>query len=83
MILPGFCLARLAVRTKNVGFWTLLLLSILAGFSSNEFLWGERISSLALWYGSVTLNAFFLLLGCGYGLVKGSQISHRVELQAR
>jgi hypothetical protein len=41
MILPGFCLARLAVRTKNVGFWMLLLLSILAGFSFKQVFVGR------------------------------------------
>jgi len=78
MILPGFCLARLAVRTKDATLWALLLISILTGILSNEFLWGERVSSLALWYGSVTWSAFFLMLGCGYGLAKRSKDDVRV-----
>lgn len=70
LFLPGFCVARLALERRDRLLGLLLAAAIAAGLLSNKDLWGEPLYTLALWYGSVTWAAVWLLIGCGYALAK-------------
>jgi hypothetical protein len=69
LVLPAFCLARMATvngqRTPGI----LLLAAIAVRATVINGLWGERFSTLCLWMGSVTGSAVLLLAGCAYVLV--------------
>jgi hypothetical protein len=66
LILPGFCLARIAVKRKNGWIAAVLLLAILSGLLSNKDLVGGPVYRRVLWHGSVVWNAVFLFAGCLY-----------------
>jgi hypothetical protein len=70
LLLPAFCVARLALQRRDRLLWPLLLGAIALGILSNKDLWGSTIYTLALWYGSVTWSAVLLLLGCVYALIR-------------
>lgn len=70
LVLPGFCLARLAVERKSRVLGALVLAAAAAGLITNKDLCGQTIYNYALWYGSVTWNAVLLLMGCGYALLR-------------
>ena len=69
LLLPGFCLARVAIRRPNRLLWVLLLAAITCGLVSNKDLVGRRVYDWVLWHGSVTLNAIFLFAGCCLALL--------------
>jgi hypothetical protein len=62
LILPGFALARLAVYRADKALQLLLGLAVVFAMLSLP-LWGGHFSFVALWFGSDTWNALFLLLG--------------------
>lgn len=64
LVLPGFCLARRAVRQGEWWTWTFLVLAVFAAALSNKDLWGARIYTVALWHGAMTWNTLFLLAAC-------------------
>lgn len=68
LVVPGFCIARLAVMQRDRVLALLLSAAIVAGLLSNQDLWGKTIYSLVIWYGSVTWNAVFLFVACLYAL---------------
>ncbi len=68
LILPGFALARVAVRQGNQVLCSLLVLAAVIGALSLP-LWGGRFDFIALWLGSETWNAMLLLLGCIFCLL--------------
>jgi hypothetical protein len=64
LVLPGFCLARAAVRSRSPWLWgTLLGAAILASTGSKGVL-GNRLYTLSLWAGTTTWGTLFLLAGC-------------------
>jgi hypothetical protein len=71
LVLPGFCLARLAVRQGGRLPWALLVLAALCSLLPHKGLLGERGYTVALWYGGVMWNAVLLFAGCAVGLVVG------------
>lgn len=64
LVVPGFCLARKAVLTRNRLLGSVLLAAILLGILCNKDPLGERLYTLSLWYGVVTGQALLLLVGC-------------------
>lgn len=64
LLLPAFCLARLAVTERGRAQQLFLALSLLAGLLSTRGLVGVQFSSFMLWCGAVTWAAMFLLAGC-------------------
>jgi hypothetical protein len=64
MLLPSFCLARLAVRQGHWLLWTLLLVAITASLSSLEGVLGKTFGFYSLWSGSLTWSVLLLLIGC-------------------
>jgi hypothetical protein len=73
LLLPGFCVARLAVRQGGRMSWALLTLAVLCSLLPHKGLLGERGYTVALWYGGVMWNAVFLLAGCAVGLLSVRQ----------
>jgi hypothetical protein len=63
MLLPGFCLARLAVHRGNRMLWVLLSASIAAGLTTAP-VWGKTVGRFSMWCGMITWGALFLLAGC-------------------
>ena len=68
LVVPGLCLARLAVERRDRLLMCVMAVAIGAGLLSNKDLWGAHIYDFALWYGSVFANAVVLYLGCVYAL---------------
>jgi hypothetical protein len=68
MLLPGFCLARLALERKQSCLWPFLIGSLALNVLSTQGLVGSRLASVSLWYGLVTGSAFTLLAGCALAL---------------
>lgn len=64
LLLPGFCLARLAAKHGYI--WRgLLAVAIVGGLLANKDLVKGRIYTLTLWYGSVMASALILgILSC-------------------
>jgi hypothetical protein len=71
LVLPGFCLARAARITRDRRTWTLVLTAAALGVLGSKDLLGERLYTLALWYGSATWQTLLLLAGC-YALLRRS-----------
>jgi hypothetical protein len=69
LLLPAFCLARLAVRQRRRTAAVLLFAAVAVRALEMKWLWGERFSTMSLWLGNVTCSALFLLLGCAWVLV--------------
>lgn len=70
LVLPGFCLARAALRPRSaerLPHWLLtgvLATAVVLGLLCNKDPLGERLYTLSLWYGVVTWQTLFLLAGC-------------------
>jgi hypothetical protein len=69
MLLPAFCLARLAVVEKRYLPGVFLLAAIGVSVPSVKDLWGGNFSAVALWWGCVTWSAAALLVGSALSLV--------------
>jgi hypothetical protein len=69
LLLPGFALARTAVVSRKAWAWPLLLAALLGALLINKDLWGDKLYTLGLWYGSATGATVAMLLGCVIGLV--------------
>src|SRR5262249_51525948 len=69
LLLPGFCLARLAVAGRRPVAGVLLLAAVAAGAASIKDVVGTGFAAAALWWGSVTISTLLALAGCVYGLV--------------
>jgi hypothetical protein len=63
MLLPGFCLARMAVHRRSRMLWVLLSASIVAGLTTAP-VWGKTVGRFSMWCGMITWGALFLLAGC-------------------
>ncbi len=63
MLLPGFCLARIAVHRRSRMLWVLLSASIVAGLTTAP-VWGKTVGRFSMWCGMITWGALFLLAGC-------------------
>jgi hypothetical protein len=72
LLLPGFCLARLALTERNRRLGALLIGAVLAGASGIKGILGSDAASVALWWGNVTGSTLLLLAGCGYVLGRRS-----------
>jgi hypothetical protein len=64
LILPGFCLARAAVRQRSPLLGGLLLIAVALALLGNKDPLGEKLYTLTLWYGTVMLETLVLLAGC-------------------
>jgi hypothetical protein len=64
LVLPGMCLARAAVQTRDRFVWTLLVAAVALGLVSLKGLLGERLYSVSLWLGLVTWQTLILFLAC-------------------
>ncbi len=67
IILPGFCLTRIAVWRGDSTISALLCGGLLAWMASQD-IWGHFIAFFTLWYGAVLLNGLLFLAGCNYAL---------------
>jgi hypothetical protein len=83
MILPAFCLARIAVQRGQRTPGILLLAAIAVRATVINGLWGERFSSTCLWLGSMTASAVFLLTGCAYVLVTNRRSASNASAPVR
>jgi hypothetical protein len=68
LVLPGLCLARLAVEQRDRLLVGVLIAAAGAALLSNKDLWGTAVYDFALWYGSVFANAVVLFFGCAYAV---------------
>src|SRR2546423_2450219 len=75
LLLPGFCLARLAVVERRYVIGALLLAAIVVAVPSIKDIVGGQFASVALWWGSVTASTLLLLAGCAYALAVYRPIS--------
>jgi hypothetical protein len=64
LVLPGFCLARAAVRTRSRWAGGLLGTAVLLALLGNKDPLGERLYTVTLWCGCVTWQTLALLAGC-------------------
>ncbi len=70
LLLPAFCVARLAVQRGDRWQSVFLAAALLAGALSTRGLVGTSFASLMLWHGAVMWVAVCLLLGCYAALVR-------------
>jgi hypothetical protein len=64
LVLPGFCLARAALSSRNRILKGALAAAVALGLLCNKDPLGERLYTLSLWYGVVTWQALLLLTAC-------------------
>jgi hypothetical protein len=64
LVLPGFCLARAALRSRRQLLKGVLVGAVVLGLLCNKDPLGERLYTLSLWYGVVTWQTLLLLAGC-------------------
>jgi hypothetical protein len=64
LVLPGFCVARAAAASGRRWGWALVAVAAALGLAGNKDPLGERLYTLTLWLGSVTLQTLILLAGC-------------------
>jgi hypothetical protein len=64
LLLPGFCLARIAFATGSRALWTLLGLAVLLTLVANKDLVGRTLYDAFLWGGATTACTLLLWLGC-------------------
>jgi hypothetical protein len=64
LVLPGFCLARAALRSPSRLVRGFLAGAVVLGLVCNKDPLGERLYTLSLWYGLVTWQTLLLLTGC-------------------
>lgn len=70
VLLPAFCLGRLAVGRRDLPAGLALAGAILMGSVATKGLCGGEAAALAMWFGNVMWGALFLLGGCGYALLR-------------
>jgi hypothetical protein len=78
LLVPGCCLARMALGSRSRLLGYLLLGAVLLAVLSNKDPLGERLYTLSLWYGVVTWETLLLLAGCLLALRR-----ERAEAQAQ
>jgi hypothetical protein len=71
LVLPAFCLARIAACTGNRVITVTLIIAALAGIGVNKDLIGNFLYSIYLWSGFPTLGLLMLLLGCCIAMARG------------
>jgi hypothetical protein len=64
LILPGYCLARAAARARRPLAWVPVGAAVLLALLSTKDPLGERLYTVSLWFGSVTLETLLLLGWC-------------------
>lgn len=64
LLLPSFCLARAAVVRKSRPAVVLLGLAIFTRLLHIRGLWGDELSTFALWWGCITWSTLLLFAGC-------------------
>jgi Glycosyltransferase family 87 len=86
MLLPGFCLARIAITGRDHVQLLMVIAAIVVGNVVIPNFFGSAIGDVGLWFGIVTGSAVLLLLGCYRSLWKGetssSFIVHRSPFRA-
>jgi hypothetical protein len=76
LVLPGFCLARLAFATGDRWIWAPLLSAAALTAISNKDLVGDRLYSVLVWVGTTTLATILLWLGCVIALLRTRQAAN-------
>ena len=76
VLLPAFCLARLAVGRRDRWLALVLAGAIVLGSLATKGLCGGDAAALALWFGNVMWMALFLLAGCAHALVNEHRIGY-------
>jgi hypothetical protein len=64
LVLPGCCLARTALHSNRKSLIIVLGIAVILGLICNKDPLGEKLYTLSLWYGVVTWQTLFALLGC-------------------
>jgi hypothetical protein len=64
LLVPGFCLARVALGPGSRAEKALLALAVALSLTAGKGLLGEKLYTLGLWYGAPTWQSLALLAGC-------------------
>ena len=72
LVLPGFCLARLAVDRSYLAAGVAVAVAAAAALLSNKDLLGAGLYTIMLWHGTVMWDATALLAGCLFVLARGA-----------
>ena len=70
LVLPGFCLARLALATRDRMLWGAAALAGLLFALTNKELVRETIYTVLVWGGSTTIGTVLLWWGCVFALMR-------------
>jgi hypothetical protein len=73
LMLPAFCLARMAFTTRDRAIAALVVASALLALVANRDLVGGHAYAIFLWLGATTANALLLWLGCVVALWRGER----------
>jgi hypothetical protein len=64
LILPAFCLGRIAISLRDRVVFAALIVAAAAALANNKDLVGETVYTFSLWSGFATLGMLALLAGC-------------------
>jgi hypothetical protein len=64
LILPGFCLARVALGRRDAILGVILATAAVGAQLSNKDLWGVAVYDAVMWYGSVFWTMILLFVAC-------------------
>jgi Glycosyltransferase family 87 len=81
LVLPGYCLARIAFVQHSRLLFGLLATAVACGLASNKDLVGAHIYDWGLWHGLVTGNALLLYAGCCWTLLRTPRATFVVDGQ--
>jgi len=83
LLLPAFCLARLALTRPSHRLGLCLAAAIAAGTAGIKGLWGGEAAALALWCGNVMWSTIFLFAGCLGALLPAKTVADTGLVSAR
>jgi hypothetical protein len=70
LVLPGFCLARLALATRDRMLWTAMALAGVLFALTNKDLVRETFYTALVWAGSTTVGTLLLWWACAWALMR-------------
>jgi hypothetical protein len=84
LILPGFCLARMAFERRDTALKTVLALAAVGALLANKDIWGTTIYEAVMWYSSLFLATLLLFAGClRAGALRVSRAKNQVAGEIR
>jgi hypothetical protein len=79
LLLPGFCVARMAVEKQSIAGWCAVIACITLVAVLDRSIIGRPYGNLMMWLGAVTAGSAALWLACLGRLAGNRREAHRVQ----